>query len=634
MPVIMGTAGHIDHGKTSLIKALTGINCDRLAEEQKRGITIELGFAYLDLSPQLRLGIIDVPGHERFVKNMVSGAAGIDFVLLVIAADEGIMPQTREHLEICSLLGIRAGLVALTKIDMVEDDWLELVREEVGSYLAGSFLDGAPLVPVSAHTGAGLEELKRHITELATTFAPDRRSDLFRLPVDRVFTMKGHGTVVTGTSISGALRLGEDIEIVPSGHRSKVRGLQVHGAAAEVARAGERTAVNLYGLEVAELERGEVLAHPQTLFPSMVWDVEMTCLSSSPNPLKHRTEVHFHHGSREILAKLFFLDRDKLEPGETAVCQVRFPRPLPGVFGDRCIVRSFSPLQTVAGGRIINPLGRKVRRHSKDLETLNHLGAMSGEELLLAQLRLAGRAGLTVAELRIMTDMESKLLDKTLQVLGGRQLAFQFDREDKRFVGADVLDGLAGECLTYLGDYHRREPMRQGLSRAELISGFGRGMHPKLVHFLVERLVKSGQVVLEGDILRLPDHVVSLASDQTGLRTLMETTYVQAGFMPPTTKAFLEENGLAAKDVAQMYRLLMEEGVLIKVSEEFYYAKTAMDEIIGRVRGFFESNQEMGPQDFRDLTELTRKFAIPVLEYLDKEKITMRIGDKRQIRKR
>ena len=634
MPVIMGTAGHIDHGKTSLIKALTGINCDRLAEEQKRGITIELGFAYLDLAPDVRLGIIDVPGHERFVKNMVAGAAGIDFVLLVIAADEGIMPQTREHLEICTLLGIRAGLVALTKTDMVEADWLELVQEEVGAYLAGTFLEGAPIVPVSAHTGAGLDELRAHILDLSSTFAPDRRSDLFRLPVDRVFTMKGHGTVITGTSISGVLRLGEEIEIVPSGHRSKVRGLQVHGVTTDTARAGERTAVNLYGLEVADLERGEVLAHPQTLFPSPVWDVEMTCLSSSPNPLKHRTEVHFHHGSREVLARLFFLDRDKLEPGETAVCQVRFPSPLPGVFGDRCIVRSFSPLQTVAGGRIVNPLGRKVKRHSRELETLNSLGSMSGEELLLAQLRLAGRGGLTVAELRIMTDMESKLLDKSLQLLGGKQLAFQFDREDKRYVGADVLDALGGECLAYLGEYHRREPMRQGLSRAELLSGFGRGMHPKLVHFLVERLVKSGQVVLEGDTLRLPGHVVSLASDQSGLRALMETTYVQAGLMPPTTKAFLEENALAAKDVAQMFRLLMEEGVLIKVSEEFYYSKAAMDDVVERVRGFFASNQEMGPQDFRDITGLTRKFAIPVLEYLDKEKITMRIGDKRQLRGR
>jgi selenocysteine-specific elongation factor len=630
----MGTAGHIDHGKTSLIKALTGINCDRLAEEQKRGITIELGFAYLDLTPQVRLGIIDVPGHERFVKNMVAGAAGIDFVLLVVAADEGIMPQTREHLEICSLLGIRTGLVALTKTDMVEEDWLDLVRDEVTTYLSGSFLAEAPIIPVSAHTGAGLEILKASIIELTASFAPDRRSDLFRLPIDRVFTMKGHGTVITGTSISGALRVGEDVEIYPAGLKSKVRGLQVHGAATDAARAGERTAVNLHSLDVDDLERGEVLAHPQTLFPSPVWDVELTCLSSSPNPLKHRTEVHFHHGSREILAKLFFLDRDKLEPGETAVCQVRFPKPLPGVFGDRCIVRSFSPLMTVAGGRIINPLGRKVKRHSRDLETLAALDNMSGEELLLAQLRLAGRGGLTVAELRIMTDMESKLLDKTLQLLGGKQQAFQFDREDKRYVGADVLEALGQDCLTYLAEYHRREPMRQGISRAELATSFGQGVHPKLVHFLVERLVKAGQVLLEGDILRLPGHMVSLASDQSGLRTLMESTYVQAGFMPPTTKAFLEENNLPAKDAAQMFRLLLEEGVLVKISEEFYYARTAMDDVIGRVRSFFESNQEMGPQDFRDLTNLTRKFAIPVLEYLDKEKITMRIGDKRQLRKR
>ncbi len=634
MPVIMGTAGHIDHGKTSLIKALTGINCDRLAEEQKRGITIELGFAYLDLRPDMRLGIIDVPGHERFVKNMVAGAAGIDFVLLVIAADEGIMPQTREHLEICSLLGIRAGLVALTKTDMVEPEWLELVREEVEAYLAGSFLDGSPIVPVSAHTGSGLDDLRGCITELAASFAPDRRSDLFRLPLDRVFTMKGHGTVITGTSISGSLRVGEDVEIYPAGLKSKVRGLQVHGAAADVARAGERTAVNLHSLDVDDLERGEVLAHPQTLFPSPVWDVELTCLSSSPNPLKHRTEVHFHHGSREILAKLFFLDRDKLEPGETALCQVRFSRPLPGVFGDRCIVRSFSPLMTVAGGRIVNPLGRKVKRHSSDLATLQALGRMSGEELLLAQLSLAGRTGLTVSELRIMTDMESKMLDKTLQLLGGRQQAFQFDKDDKRYVSGAVLDGLGASCLLYLGEYHRREPMRQGVSRAELTTSFGQGMHPKLVHFLIERLVKAGSVVLENDLVRLPDHVVSLASDQSGLRSLMESVYVRAGLTPPTTKAFLEDNSLQAKDVAQMYRLLQEEGVLVKISEEFYYSRAAMDDIIGRVRGFFATNQEMGPQDFRDLTELTRKFAIPVLEYLDKEKITMRIGDKRQLRKR
>lgn len=634
MPVIMGTAGHIDHGKTSLIKALTGINCDRLAEEQKRGITIELGFAFLDLKADLRLGIIDVPGHERFVKNMVAGAAGIDFVLLVIAADEGIMPQTREHLEICSLLGIKTGLVALTKTDMVEEEWLELVREEVGTYLAGSFLDGAPIIPVSAHTGTGIEILKSEILALASGFAPDRRSDLFRLPIDRVFTMKGHGTVVTGTSISGSLHVGDDVEIYPVGLKSKVRSLQVHGSGTDAARAGERTAVNLHSLDVADLERGEVLAHPQTLFPSTVWDVELTCLSSSPNPLKHRTEVHFHHGSHEVLAKLFFLDRDKLEPGEATICQVRFPAPLPGVYGDRCIVRSFSPLQTVAGGRIINPLGRKMKRNVQSVERLDELAHASGETLLLAQLGLAGAGGLTMAELRIMTDMESKLLDKTLQALGGRQLAFLFDRDERRYVGGNVVDGLAAACETFMAEYHRREPMRQGISRAELVSGWGKAMPSKLVHFLMERLVKAGRLILEADTLRLPGHVVFMASDQSGLRSIMENAYAAGGLMPPTLKAFLEENSLTQKDIASVLRILLEEGTLVKVSEEFFYARTAMDDLVGRVREFFAANQEMGPQEFRDITGLTRKFAIPVLEYLDKEKITMRIGDKRQLRKR
>lgn len=634
MPVIMGTAGHIDHGKTSIVKALTGISCDRLAEEQKRGITIELGFAYLDLTPELRLGVIDMPGHERFVKNMVAGAAGIDFVLLVIAADEGVMPQTREHLEICTLLGINTGLVALTKTDMVEPDWLELVREDVATYLQGSFLEHAPIVPVSAHTGNGIDELRASIATLATDFAPDRRSDLFRLPIDRVFTMKGHGTVITGTSLSGIVRVGEDVEIYPAGLKSKVRGLQVHGGSTDMAQAGERTAVNLHSLDVDDLERGEVLAHPKTLFPSVVWDVELSCLSSSPNPLKHRTEVHFHHGSREVLAKLFFLDRDKLEPGETAMCQVRFASPLPGVFGDRCIVRSFSPLQTVAGGQIVNPLGRKVRRHSADLDTLQGLRTMAGEDLLVAQLRLAGQAGLTVPELRIMTDMESKALEKTLQLLGGRQLAFQFDREDRRFVSTEVVDALGQECLTYLAAYHQREPMRQGISRAELVSSFGQGIAPKLIHFLMERLVRSGLMVLEGDILRLPDHEVSLASDQSGLRACIETVYGAGGLMPPTLKAFLEERNLTVKETAKMFRLLQEEGVLIKVSEELYYTREAMHDLTSRVLNFFATQPELGPQDFRDLTGLTRKFAIPVLEYLDKEKITMRVGDKRQLRKR
>ena len=320
MPVIMGTAGHIDHGKTSLVKALTGINCDRLAEEQKRGITIELGFAYLDLGGEERLGVIDVPGHERFVKNMVAGAAGIDFVLLVIAADEGVMPQTREHLEICSLLGIRTGLVALTKTDMVEEDWLELVREEVSAYLSGSFLDGAPVVPVSAHTGTGLDELRARILEVSRPFAPDRRSDLFRLPMDRIFTMKGHGTVVTGTSISGTLRVGEDVRVYPAGRDSRVRGLQVHGAATGAARAGERTAVNLHGLgtnlvtcfRCKELSHGSLLGSGQTrvFHHRRLIGQELSCFKLRCHLRQHKADsLEISNSSLKLLSFFGITDR-------------------------------------------------------------------------------------------------------------------------------------------------------------------------------------------------------------------------------------------------------------------------------------------------------------------------------------
>ena len=372
MPVIMGTAGHIDHGKTTLVKALTGIDCDRLAEEKKRGITIELGFAFLDLPNGSRLGIIDVPGHERFVKNMVAGAAGIDFVLLVIAADEGIMPQTREHLDICTLLGVRTGLVALTKTNMVDADWLAMVTEDVRDGLAGSFLADAPIYPVSAHTGTGLPELRQALAGLAERFAPKRRSDLARLPIDRVFTLKGHGTVVTGTLIAGTFRVGEAVRLFPSDKNSKIRSLQSHGEAVEESPAGRRTAVNLASLEVENIERGEVLARPGTLFPDRSWEVELTCLGSAPRGIKHRTEVHFHHGTREILARVHLLDRDRLDPGETAVCQIRFPEPMfPGIQGgwpfwppDRSIKRHRRRMQRWAGAerKILFFPGRPGRR--------------------------------------------------------------------------------------------------------------------------------------------------------------------------------------------------------------------------------------------------------------------------------
>jgi selenocysteine-specific elongation factor len=638
MPVIMGTAGHIDHGKTTLIKALTGIDCDRLSEEKKRGITIELGFAFLDLGTGgdagERLGIVDVPGHEKFVKNMVAGATGVDFVMLVIAADEGIMPQTREHLEICQLLGVTTGLVALTKTDMVDPEWLEMVQEEVENYLEPTFLGGAPVIPVSSHTGQGLDQLRDALRALIAGFKPRRRSDLFRLPVDRVFTMKGHGTVVTGTMVSGSISLGEDVLLYPGGTASKVRGLQSHGETVETAQAGRRTAINLHGLEVDDIRRGDVVARPGTLFPSDVWDIELTVLESCRRSLKHRKEIHFHHGAREVLARIYLLDRDELKPGETALCQARFKEPLAGVYGDRVVLRSFSPLRAIAGGRVVGPRGHKVKRFSDQLAILNELTAEAPETVAATQLELAGAMGVTFNELLTMTNLESKALDKTLGVLGGQQKAILFDKESRRYAGGQVVQGLADGLLAWLVAFHKKDSMKPGVQRGELASSWGKALPPRLFHFIVERLLKKGDVVAEQEILRLKDHSVSLASDQEAVRAALTTAYEQGGATPPNLKDVLEPLGLDFKQAAPVLKLLQDQGVLVRVKDDMYYHGPALTAISGAIVGFFDSHQEMSAPDFKDLTGLSRKYLIPVLEYFDREKLTVRVGDVRHLRKR
>ena len=635
IPVVMGTAGHIDHGKTSLVKALTGIDCDRLAEEKKRGITIELGFAFMDLPGDLgggRVGIVDVPGHERFVKNMVSGAAGIDFVVLVVAADEGIMPQTREHLEICSLLGIKTGLVALTKTDMVDEEWLEMVEADVAEYLEPTFLGGAPIIPVSSLTGAGLDDLRRAIANLLAGYQPRRAADLFRLPVDRVFTMKGYGTVVTGTLISGDVKVGEDVTVYPDGPTAKVRTLQSHGAQVESVVAGTRTAVNLQGVEVDELERGQVLARPGTLFPSEVWEVELHCLPSSPRSLKHRKEIHFHHGSRETLARVSLLDRDQLEPGDTAVCHIRFKSPMVGVYGDRVVVRSFSPLRTIAGGRLLHPLGRRVKRNSEIVNRLAGVAPDDRQELVLAQLELAGKNGLTVEQLRVLANMRSKDLDKLLQDLGGKQLALLFDKDERRYISGALAETLQDELATFIAAFHKKSPMKAGVPRGELASTWAKGLPPKLLHLLVERLLKKGGLAADQELLRLPDHKVSLASDTAKLREAILAAFEAGGATPPNLKDVLDPLGVTIKEAAPVFKLLQDEGRLVKLNETMYYAAGPLEDIREKTVAFLREKGEMEPSDFRDVTGLSRKFTIPVLEYFDKAKITMRVGDVRKLR--
>ncbi len=636
MSVIMGTAGHIDHGKTSLIRALTGIDCDRLGEEKRRGITIELGFAYVDLPGGERMGIVDMPGHERFVRTMVAGASGIDFVMLVISADEGVMPQTREHLEICTLLGVRHGIVALTKIDMVDADMLELATEDVREFLKGTFLEGAPIFPVSSVTGEGLDALRAAIAEQSRR-QPRRRSDLFRLPVDRVFSLKGHGTVVTGTLVSGSAACGDEVELLPSGRRSHIRSIQSHGEGQEKAEAGHRISLNLHGLSVEDISRGDVVTHVGTMKNSRRWIVELTCLASSPRGLRHRGEIHFHHSARELAARLYFYDRDRLEPGDTALVEVHFSEPVAGVFADRCIVRAFSPLRTVAGGSILYPLDTAPRRSHIDeamQKRLLSLPDADAETRIAVQLELAGRFGATLSDLSILTDLGGRQLEKQIQAMSGKGGAFCWDKDAKCWISPVWLERLMERALAATEAFHKKNPLEHGMAKGVILAGMGAGVPPKLAHYVLERLLRSGRLMAEGELLRLPEHKVSLADDQQALKEALLKAHLATPLMPPNHTELFAELGISARQAQPIFKILVGEGALVKIKEDLYYLSSVMEELRQKVRDFLASHAEITPGDFRDISGISRKNGIALLEHFDKEQLTMRVGDKRVLRGR
>lgn len=640
MPIVMGTAGHIDHGKSTLVKALTGTDPDRLAEEKKRGITIELGFASLKLPSGTGIGIVDVPGHERFVKNMVAGAAGIDFVVLVIAADEGVMPQTREHLEICSFLGIESGLTVLTKKDVVDEAWLEMVSDDVTEFLQDSFLKDSPVLTLSALTREGLDDFISEIEKLAVSAARKRRADLPRLPIDRVFTIKGHGTVVTGTLLSGKIKIGDDLLVYPQETFTKARSLQTFGDTDEEAVAGQRTAINLQGLEVEDLDRGDVLASPGSLFPSLIWDLEINCLDSAPTPLKHRTEIHFHHGTKEIPARLHFLDRDVLNPGEKCICQVHFSAPMVGVYGDHYVVRAFSPLRTVAGGKVISPLGNKVRRFSKEMEVLFKMSEVEPAEIIEKKLLLTGPQGLSFFQLMVQTDLGAKNLEKLLNSLSNENRIFLFDRENRCYVNGQIANDLLDSLLAFFDAFHKKNPMKTGLQRGEIASSWklnrqkNNTVPPKLLHFLLERLLRAGKIVAEQEWFRLSGHEVRVERDILELKTKILSFYSKSGASPPNLKDVLESLKISSKEAAPALKLLLEENSLIKLKEDLYYFAPAFHELQKNIVEYLKKHEEIGPTEMKELSGLSRKYTIPILEYLDKEKITIRVGDKRRLRKK
>ncbi len=632
--VVLGTAGHVDHGKTTLVKALTGVDTDRLKEEKERGITIELGFARLDLPSGVRVGIVDVPGHERFVRTMVAGAAGIDLVALVVAADEGVRPQTREHLEICELLGVKSGLVILTKKDLVDQEWLDLVTEEVREFLRGTFLEGAPLVAVSAVTGEGLPELIRVLDHLVQK-VPDRSlAGPFRLPVDRVFTVKGFGTVVTGTTISGRLRVGEEVEIYPRGIRARVRRIQSHGEEREEALAGMRTALNLQGVEREEVSRGDVVATPGLLRPSTILDLELQYLSSAPRPLRNLEKVHFHLGTAELLGEVVLFGRDRLEPGERDVVQVRLSQPVVCLRGDRAVIRGGSPLVTLGGGRVLNPLARRRKRTKPwEREELELLARGGDREVLLYHLEKAREGGLKASLLQFKVSVFGRAWEDLLQSLSSQVVRIPGE-EEEILLSRRALEAFKEEILRALEGFHQKFPLKPGLTKEELRARVSDRAPLRVFEAAVSELLSGGQLVAEREFLRLSSHRVVLPEEAEALKREIEKIFLSAGFSPPDPDEALSRFRDRPQLALDMFRVLVQEGVLVRLSEKLYFHRHILEKARSLAEDYLRRHGEMGVGDFRKLTGgASRKYLIPLLEYLDRTKVTLRVGDKRILRR-
>jgi len=633
--IILGTAGHIDHGKTSLIKAVTGTDTDRLKEEKQRGITIELGFASIDLPSGRHVGIVDVPGHEKFVKNMVAGATGIDIVAMVIAADEGVMPQTREHMEICTLLGIRHGLVVITKTDLVDEEWLELALDDVQEFIIGTFLEDAPMVTVSSATGQGIPEFVATLDELSSKIPERAASGLFRLPVDRVFTMKGFGTVITGTLTSGHVQTGDLVMLYPSGTTSKVRGIQVHNQSVEKAEAGMRTAINFQGLEKSSVARGEILSTPKALISSYMVDVSLTFLASNKKPVKNRTRVRFHTGTSEILGILILLDREELAPGESIVAQLRLDAPLALVKDDRFVIRSYSPVRTIGGGHVLNPIPPKHKRFKPEIfKGLQGIDDQPPEQVIAYHVKEAGLAGVLFSHLKIMTNMADKPLNNAMQGLLTKKTVVLIDRENRLFIHEAGIAEIKQQMHDTLAAYHASYPLKPGMPREELKSKCPRNAGRKLLNFVLAQMIKAGDLVSDEEIVHLANHKINLELDQQDVKKSILDAYMKGGLTPPYFKELagrLEIDPTRGKDVLM---LLVDEGPLVKVKEDLYFYSPAVDELKSRVVDFLKANEEMSTPQFKDIANVSRKYLIPLIEYFDSKNVTIRIGDIRKLRRK
>ena len=615
--IIVGTAGHIDHGKTALVKALTGIDADRLEEEKRRGITIDLGFAHLDLTAGLRLGFVDVPGHERFVKNMLAGVGGIDMVLFVIAADESIKPQTREHFDICRLLGIGRGVIALTKADLVDADILGLVRLEVEEMVKGSFLEGAAMAPVSSVTGAGMEELRGELARAALVVPEKSAAGFFRLPIDRVFSLRGFGTVATGTLISGSVAREQTVEVYPRERLLRVRGVEVHGAAAERAVAGQRTAVNLADIEPAELARGDVLSEPGLFRAVTRVDCRLQLLPSA-KPLKHRAPVHFHSGTAEIGAEVRLLGgASVLQPGDSAYARLVLKEAALLLPGDRFIIRMFSPVITIGGGVVLDlPTNPRSTGAAERLEKLAACDEASRVALLVREAEF----GAGIKELVARTGWREANI--AAAAAGASLLAVG----NSWYTDAGWFQSARGKLTDAVRAFHRENPVAAGIARQDLRAR----VMPRIPPFLLDALLAGApEVVVEGETVRLRSHRVVLQQEEEQARAAIERAFETAGLAVPAMAEALTKSGVEMKRARTLLEILVRQKRLLRVNGELVFHATAIErlrELLSR-----RKSQRFGVAEFKEWTGISRKYAIPLLEYLDREHITRREGDRRLV---
>jgi len=628
---IIGTAGHVDHGKTRLIKALTGQETDRLKEEKERGISIELGFAPFQLPSGTLAGVVDVPGHERFIKNMLAGVGGMDLVILVVAADEGIMPQTREHLDIIDLLQVQKGIIVITKTDLVDEEWLDLVQEEIRELVNETVLEDAPVVPVSSVTGAGIRELIELIDRTAENLRERPAAGYFRMPVDRVFSKTGFGTVVTGTLLSGRLRLGDVVEILPDMEEARVRTLQVHGTKVEEALAGQRVAVNLAGTERENITRGSVIAAPGMLKPSHRLDVQLKLITGIKKSLANRARVRVHIGTSEILARVILLEKNELEPGESGFIQLECEDAIVAARDDLLVIRSYSPMTTIGGGKVIDSAPPKRKRfHAETIEILRTKAKGTPEELLHQFMLSSGQAAYLQDDLERGGGFDEVTTEEAIYKLTAQGLLKQFNSENKTYFMLDAFySQKADQIAAALEKYHAVYPLRPGVSKEEIRSRFFPGMSNKLFSALMDIYQVDEVINITGENIAAQGFQPEPQGEQVQLFRKIEGEYLAAGFQTPGWEDIKSRHRLVPAESEEILNYFINKKVLVKLEDNVLIHRANLDKARVLLVGFLEEKGEITLGEARDLLNTSRKFALPVMAYFDKERITRRIDDKR-----